>query len=72
MKKAQALLTEADWRRVFKLRCETKQGHAITDDDLRLVERAHRENPERYRATEGDVFNATVPFGSSTTWKENR
>lgn len=58
-------LTEKDWQLVFKARCESKQGRALTPEARALVEAAWREDKERYAAMERDVFNATVPFGST-------
>jgi len=58
-------LTEEEWRRVFQLRCRSKQGQDIAKEDLALVDAAFRDDLERYSAMEVDVFNATVPFGSS-------
>lgn len=58
-------LTEEEWRRVFQLRCRTKQGQDVAQRDLALVYAALREDPKRYSAMDVDVFNATVPFGSN-------
>jgi hypothetical protein len=58
-------LTEEQWRRVFQLRCRSKQGQDVSQEDLALVYAAFHEDLERYSAMEVDVFNATVPFGSS-------
>lgn len=58
-------LTEEEWRRVFQLRCRAKQGQAIAKEDLALIAAAFRDDLERYSAMEVDVFNATVPFGST-------
>jgi len=58
-------LTDSEWRKVFELRCRSKQGQSISDDDRALVEAAFDEDLERYTAMEPDVFDATVPFGST-------
>ena len=50
---------------MFQLRCRTKQGQDIAKEDLALVAAAFRDDLERYSAMEVDVFNATVPFGST-------
>ncbi len=57
-------LTEADWRRVFSIRCQTKQGHSVSDDDAKLAATAYRADPKRYAAMTADVFDATKPFGA--------
>lgn len=60
-------LTDAQWRRVFELRCASKRGEVAlrSEEDLALVTAAFEEDRERYAAMEVDIFNATVPFGSS-------
>ena len=63
-----ARLTEEAWRRVFQLRCKSKQGQELGADDQALVNTAFVEDPQRYGAMDEDVFNATVPFGSGARW----
>lgn len=58
-------LTEDDWRRVFTLRCKSKQGQTLADDERALIEAAWKENKKRYTAMERAVFVATAPFGST-------
>jgi transposase-like protein len=58
-------LTEEEWVLVFKLRCRSKSGLPPSDDERALLERAFSLDPERYRAMNADVFEATRPFGSS-------
>lgn len=48
-------LTEADWQAVFRARCKSKQGQGLTPE-------------ERYGAMEPGIFDATVPFGSTSRW----
>jgi hypothetical protein len=62
-------LTEDEWRKVFHLRCRSKQGQELSKEDRALVDAAYNEDPERYGAMEPDVFDATVPFGSTVRWK---
>ncbi len=61
-------LTEEEWQRVFKIRCRSKQGLQIAKEDQSLTDRAYESDQERYAAMEADVFDATVPFGSSARW----
>jgi hypothetical protein len=68
-KKKPTPLTESEWRKVFAARCQTKQGRSISAEERALVDRAFETDPERYGAMDGDVFNATVPFGSTARWK---
>lgn len=64
-------LTEAEWAIVFRARCKSKEGRGdtITKEERKLVDRAYKEDPDRYGAMDADVFNATVPFGSNVRWR---
>ena len=62
-------LTEAQWGEVFRLRCQAKRGGSLSVLERRLVERAYREDPDRYARLTPDVFDATVPFGSTARWR---
>lgn len=62
-------LTDAEWLKVFQLRCRSKQGQEISKEDRALVDAAFNEDPERYGALEPEVFDATVPFGSTARWR---
>lgn len=61
-------LTEEEWRRVFEARCRSKQGVPLSADDRALCERAFSLDPKRYSTMDADVFDATVPFGSSAKY----
>ena len=58
-------LSAAEWEKVFRARCESKQGHFLTPEQQELVKAAWESDKKRYAALEPEVFNATVPFGSS-------
>ena len=62
-------LTESEWTHVFRARCKSKQGQALSDDEKKLVDFAFESDEKRYTAMEPDVFDATVPFGSAAKWK---
>jgi hypothetical protein len=62
-------LTDESWRKVFSIRCRSKQGQPIPSAELGLYGRAMREDPARYEAMGADVFEATVPFGSTVKAK---
>lgn len=62
-------LTEAEWERVFMARCRSKRGCRLTDDEQGLIEQAWVADRRRYRAMAQDVFDATVPFGSTRKWR---
>lgn len=62
-------LTKAQWLEVFALRCRSKRGLPLSGAEQELVNVAYRQNPKRYGAMEPEIFNATVPFGSSARWK---
>jgi len=59
------VLTEWEWTKVFNLRCRTKRGESITDEERALVEAAFASDRKRYAAMGPDVFDATVPAGST-------
>jgi hypothetical protein len=42
----------------------SKRGEMLKVSESKFVERAWREDPDRYKGMEADVFDATVPFGS--------
>lgn len=58
-------LTDAQWAEVFRIKCLSKEGRPLSKEERALSDRAFDENAERYGAMEPDVFNATVPFGST-------
>jgi len=58
-------LSGAEWSHVFQLRCKSKSGGTLSASERALVEAAYQEDETRYGDMEIDVFNATVPFGSS-------
>lgn len=59
-------LSESDWREVFRVRCLMKRGMAVTAEERALVDASWVEDQKRYSKMEPDIFDATVPFGSST------
>lgn len=63
-KKPPALLTGADWQWVFRLRCQSKSGGAVTAETMAFCRRAFDADPERYAKMDKDVFEATKPFGA--------
>lgn len=58
-------LTESEWTKVFALRCRSKRGEHLSDEDRSLVDAAFASDEKRYAEMEPDVFDATVPFGST-------
>lgn len=57
-------LTEREWERVFDIRCKSKRGERVSEEDMKFVERAWLEDPDRYGALNAKVFEATKPLGS--------
>lgn len=49
-RRAPAKLTDAQWERVFDIRCGVRCGHAMTGAERELIERAREEDPQRYAA----------------------
>jgi hypothetical protein len=68
--KAKRVLTEAEWEKVFLLRCKIKRGETVVGEDWDLVKAAFDSDRKRYSALGADVFNATVPVGSSAKWRK--
>lgn len=64
MSRRKPKLTELEWRKVFQLRCRAKRGEHLPPEDMKLLERAHRDDPERYASLRDAVFEATKPFGA--------
>jgi len=69
MARRKLALTEAEWATVFRSRCKSKQGQTLTDKERALVEAAFNSDQTRYASMEADVFNETVPFGSTAKWR---
>jgi len=63
--KREKTLTENDWIKVFAARCQSKQGRAISKEERALLDAAYKSDKDRYAAMNKDIFNATVPFGST-------
>jgi hypothetical protein len=59
------VLTAHEWDKVFQARCKSKRGLQLTEAERQLVEAAYVSDRKRYAALEPQVFNATVPCGSS-------
>lgn len=64
MSVSKARLSEVEWAEIFRLRCKGKRGDRLHPDEQKMVERAYKENPERYSGMENDVVRATLPFGA--------
>ena len=69
MTSKQVKLTEGSWRKVFLIRCRSKQGQLISPSELGLCVRAMHEDSQRYKTMNSDVFDATIPFGSTAKAK---
>ena len=63
---------EVDWNEVFNLRCRAKRGEHLSPEEHASCTAAWKADPGRYSATEANVFNATLPFGSTRRMKETR
>lgn len=68
--KKKLILTDAQWREVFRIRCLSKRGLGLSSEDRNLIDAAWKSDPVRYEAMSTDVFNETVPFGSSLQLKK--
>lgn len=56
-------ITEAEWSKVFHLRCRSKRGEDLSDDHRDLLERAFASDETRYAKMSERVLVATKPFG---------
>lgn len=65
-------LTEERWEKVFYARCKSKQGQPVTEEESVLLDTAYASDLKRYTSLDEEVFNATVPFGSSARWGKKR
>lgn len=59
-----------DAERCMRIRKESKRGAGCCSEDRDFCERMLKKYPDWYRATQQEVFEDTVPFGSSAKWKE--
>ena len=50
---------EIDWLVIFDLRCRSKRGEQLSDEQFKLLNEAHKQDPERYKAMNEDIFEAT-------------
>jgi hypothetical protein len=50
--------------RVFRLRCESKEGRTLSETDQRFLDAAFRAHAEEYATLGPLVFEATKPFGA--------
>ncbi len=62
-------MTKEQWAEVFHIRCRSKRGESVALAEHDLCTRAFKDDEERYRKMEADVFDATVPFGSQARWR---
>jgi len=53
--------------RCMTLRCRSKRGEHLSDEDYAFCTEMWKKYQEWYKATEVDVFNRTVPFGSNVS-----
>lgn len=64
MKTPKKSLTEADWDKIFKIRCRSKRGELTTQEESAFCRRGFEEDPDRYGKMDKEVFEATKPFGA--------
>lgn len=60
---------EINWSKVFDVRCRSKRGERLTPEEQEFCRRAYEADPKRYAAMNADVFNETVPAGSTARAK---
>lgn len=55
-----------DWTRVMQIRCKSKRGEAMTDEERDIIDLALNDDPGRYSEMTKEVIARTLPFGAST------
>lgn len=51
-------------RKLFDVRCRSKSGGTLSEEDRALISKCWARWPDEYRAMEREVFEATKPFGA--------
>jgi hypothetical protein len=59
-----------DARRCLKIRKRSKREGDFSADDMHFCDKILAKYPEWYANTEEEVFNDTVPYGSSVKYKD--
>jgi hypothetical protein len=59
----------ADAERCLRIRKESKRGAEYRSEDMAFCERMLKKYPDWYKATQQEVFDDTVPFGSDAKWR---
>lgn len=63
------VLTDTEWAQVFRARCKSKRGGGLTAEEFALITAAHTSDRKRYVDMDEDVFNETLPVGSTAKYK---
>lgn len=58
-----------DAKRCIEIRKRSKSGKHITSEEIRFCEMISNTYTEWYDDVEEDIYNATVPFGSSARYR---
>jgi hypothetical protein len=57
-------------KRCLEIRKRSKRGDHICREDMKFTEKMFKSYREWYKETEEEVFNDTVPYGSSARYKD--
>lgn len=52
-------------RKLFDIRCRSKRGEYLSEQDRRMISECWSRWPDDYRAMEREVFEETKPFGAA-------
>ena len=52
-------------RKLFDIRCRSKRGEYLSEEERKLISLCWSRWPEDYRAMEAEVFEETKPFGAT-------
>ena len=61
----------ADAQRCIKLRIRNKKGERTSEEEDKFCARMYRDYESWYRSINAEVFNASVPFGSTVRMTES-
>ena len=53
-----------DREKLFRIRCDCKQGIHISEEENTFLRKMWKEHPEEYSQMNGEVHKATLPFGA--------
>jgi hypothetical protein len=62
----------AEAQRCLEIRKIAKSSGRVTAEEINFCAQMLKKYPEWYESTVGEVYDATVPFGSNVKWTDGR